>query len=57
MQDLQAARGRVETARAEGKPWVSASTLLSAGNNGAILDASPVTQPQALMSVPAERGC
>jgi len=53
--EVEAAAGRVAAARAERRPMVSTTGFLSTGDNAAILGGSPVTQPQALMSVPGER--
>ncbi len=51
VEEVEAARGRLEAARAERRPWVSASTFLSGGSNPNIVAAPDPVQPQMIMGV------
>ncbi len=49
--ELEAAAGRLNSARGETRPWVSANTFASGGSNGNIVSTSPLTQPQMIMGL------
>jgi outer membrane protein TolC len=52
VEEVEAAVGRLEAARAEQRPWVSANTFVSGGNNMNIVAGPPVSQPQMIMGLP-----
>lgn len=53
--DLDAAIGRLRSARAEKLPWLSANGFASGGGNAAIIATPPPTQPAAIMGLPGGR--
>ncbi|HZT42459.1 MAG TPA: TolC family protein [Chthonomonadaceae bacterium] len=53
-EEVQAAIGRVNAARAETRPWLSANTFLSGGSNSNIVASPSATQPQMLMALPRD---
>jgi outer membrane protein TolC len=48
----EAALGRLEAARAERRPWLSANVFGSSGNQMSIMATPPVAQPQMIMGLP-----
>lgn len=53
VEEVEAAAGRLEAARAERRPWVSANLFASGGNNANIVAGPAPTQPQMLMNLPS----
>lgn len=53
-EEVQAAIGRVNAARAETRPWLSANTFLSGGSNSNIVAGPSAAQPQMLMALPRD---
>lgn len=52
VEEVEAAAGRLNTARAETRPWLSANAFLSGGSNASIVATPPVSQPQMIMGLP-----
>lgn len=52
VEEVEAAAGRLDSARAEQRPWVSANAFASVGNNMNIVSAPPPVQPQMIMGLP-----
>jgi outer membrane protein TolC len=50
--EVEAALGRLNAARAETRPWLSANTFLSGGSNANVLVSPPAAQPQMTMALP-----
>lgn len=51
-EEVKAALGRLEAARAEARPWVSVNGFASGGSNGNIVSSPAATQPQMIMGLP-----
>ncbi len=54
VQEVEVAVQRVQAARAERRPWVSANTFLSGGSAANILNSPAAVQPQMTMALPAD---
>lgn len=50
--EVEAAEGRLNAARAERKPWVSANTFLSGGTLPNIIESPQTVQPSAIVGLP-----
>ncbi len=53
-EEVQAAIGRMNAARAERRPWVSANTFASGGSNGNLVAGPISAQPQMIMALPRD---
>lgn len=52
--EVEAAAGRLDAARAERRPWVSANLFASGGSNPSIVTSPAPTQPQMIMALPKD---
>lgn len=52
VEEVEAATGRLDAARAERRPWVSANLFVSGGSNANIAASPAPTQPQMIMGLP-----
>jgi outer membrane protein TolC len=53
-EEVQAAAGRLNTAYAETRPWVSLNAFASGGSNSNIVASPPAAQPQMIMALPRD---
>lgn len=54
IEEVEAAAGRLEAARAERRPWVSTNLFASGGSNPNIVAGPAPTQPQMIMGLPKD---
>jgi outer membrane protein len=54
VEEVQASAGRLNAARAETRPWVSANTFASGGSNSNIMSTPATTQPQFTALLPRD---